>query len=58
MDKPTLKKIAKVIKELDSTCWEVTSDDATRIRIARGQLFDVLIVNGYFVSEDYKLVKK
>lgn len=48
--------IAKAVKAIDSVCWENRAQDYTGA--ARQELFDALDKLGYYITPEYKLVKK
>lgn len=59
MDKKLLNKFAKIIKDIDSAMWGVTSGtiEDISLRSARADLIDIVFKNGYVLSDTYRLVK-
>jgi hypothetical protein len=56
MNKQNLSKIAKAVKTINETLWEdVKAPDTKKAQKARNLLVEVLYVNGWELTLDYKL---
>jgi len=57
MDKTSRNHIARAIKEIDSSLWNIKPEDQKSVRLARAYLIFSLFSDGYELSTSYRVIK-